>query len=108
MNRLIDSNYIPKIILINQIMKIAKPFKVGGLSFKYHSTQRNAVGFIVSKRYGNAVKRNLFKRRCRNVFTSLWGDSDLQVSVIVYPVKQNISFREIDNSFRTLYDKICA
>ena len=89
-------------------MKIAKPFKVGSLSFKYHSTQHNAIGFIVSKRYGNAVKRNLFKRRCRNVFTSLWGYSDLQVSVIVYPVKQNISFSEIDRSFRTLYEKICA
>lgn len=89
-------------------MKIAKPFKVGDLSFKYHSTQHNAIGFVVSKRYGNAIKRNLFKRRCRSVFTSLCVDSDLQVSVIVYPVKQNISFREIDNSFRILYEKICA
>ena len=41
------------------------------LLFKYAYNQTPKLGFIVSRKYGNSVQRNLFKRRCRYAFYKL-------------------------------------
>jgi len=65
------------------------------------------MGLIVSKYYGNSVSRNLFKRRCRFLFRTMFINRGANVALIVRPNKQNISFMDIRTSFRGLYEQIC-
>ena len=47
--------------------------------FKYIKDRHPRMGFIVSKKYGNAVERNLFKRRARNIIR------DIEMSFLFKP-----------------------
>ena len=80
----------------------------GDLFFKYAVQSKPQLGMIVSKRFGNAVQRNLFKRRCRNVFVSGFIRENLNYSVIVRPNKQDISYAEIQDSFLHLKKKFSS
>ena len=73
-------------------MKASKSLLIGDLSFKYTSRSRPALGLIVAKYYGNSVARNLFKRRCRVLFKSVFINRGALVSLIVRPNKKDISF----------------
>ena len=64
------------------------------------------VGFIVSKHYGNAVSRNLFKRRCRSVFQNKFICTSAEIALIIRPKRKNISFSDIEFSLGGLYEKI--
>ena len=64
-------------------MKTSKSLSCGDLSFKYVNDSGPSLGFIVSRKYGNAIQRNLFKRRCRSVFKSVVVDRGSVLSVIV-------------------------
>ena len=88
-------------------MKGSKSLSVGGLSFKYTRRQPSAVGFIVSKRYGNAVSRNLFKRRCRALFHHLFIKHNAGIALIIKPNVANISYSQIECSLGILYEKTC-
>ena len=63
------------------------------------------MGLIVSKRYGNAIERNLFKRRCRAAFKSIIVDNNIGFAIVVRPKKPDLSFRTIQKSFNSIYDK---
>jgi ribonuclease P protein component len=76
------------------------------LSFKYKKSSKPRLGLAVSKNYGNSVKRNLFKRRCRNVFKIVVVDNNINYSVIVFPKNKNISYLNIKKSFSSFYDKV--
>ena len=76
-----------------------------GLLFKYTYNQSPKLGFIVSRKYGNSVNRNLFKRRCRYGFYQLIKHG-FNYSVIIQPKDNNISWTTINKSFETLYEKI--
>ena len=89
----------------NLIMNISKSLFIGDLSFKYTSAARPSLGLIVSKHYGNSVVRNLFKRRCRAVFRNKFINRGALVALIVRPIKQNISFQDIDVALGELYEK---
>ena len=89
-------------------MKVSKSLPVGALSFKYTSGSRPSLGLIVSKHYGNSVVRNLFKRRCRALFRSELINRDAMITLVVRPNKQNISFKDMEEAFGELYEKICA
>ena len=90
----------------NHIMKVSKSLVVGDLSFKYISKSKPSLGFAVSKHYGNSVSRNLFKRRCRALFKSVFINRGAAVALIVRPNKQNISFIDMNAAFGKLYEKI--
>ena len=64
------------------------------------------MGLIVSKKYGNAVERNLFKRRCRSTFKSIMADNSMSYALIVRPKKSGISFEGIQKAFNSIYDKL--
>ena len=49
------------------------------LLFKYTYNETPKLGFIVSRKYGNSVQRNLFKRRCRYAFYKLIKEEGLLV-----------------------------
>ena len=75
------------------------------LLFNYAYTKNPKLGFIVSKKYGNSVQRNLFKRRCRHAFYQLI-KSGFKHSIIIKPIEKNITWNAIDEAFNLLYKKI--
>ena len=89
-------------------MKASKSLLIGDLSFKYTQRLQLALGLSVTKYYGNSVARNLFKRRCRALFKSVFISRGAMVGLIVRPNKQNISFIDMNAAFGKLYEKICT
>ena len=75
---------------------------VGDLLFLYSSFNSPKLGLTVSKKYGNAVKRNLFKRRVREVFINKVFKPGVNVALIVKPKKNDINYASINNSFDKL------
>ena len=92
----------------NHIMKNSKSLLVRDLSFKHTPSSRPALGLIVSKHYGNSVARNLFKRRCRALFRTSIINRGVDISLIVRPNKQNMSFMDMETAFEGLYENICT
>jgi len=77
----------------------------GDLSLKCVLDADPCIGFSVSTKYGGAVQRNIFKRRCRFIFKSMIIDGGLGLSVIVRPKSKNISYQSIFASFSLIYEK---
>ena len=75
------------------------------LLFKYTYNETPKLGFIVSRKYGNSVQRNLFKRRCRYAFYKLI-KKEFTYSIIIKPEAHNITWKNINKSFESLYEKI--
>ncbi len=73
--------------------------------YYYVKDESPKIGFIVSRKYGNSVKRNLFKRRCRNIFFELI-KNNFNYSIIVQPKTKNINWKIIKQSFEIIYEKI--
>ncbi len=57
---------------------------------------------MVSKKYGIAVKRNLFKRQARSLYRELVNKNERSFGLIVKPLKTNISYEVLCLSFDTL------
>ena len=89
-------------------MKKSKSLSIGDLSFKYAPHRPSAVGFIVSKHYGNAVSRNLFKRRCRSLFQNTFVKYESNMAVIIRPNTKNVPYPNIEFALENLYEKICV
>ena len=64
------------------------------------------LGLSVAINYGNAVARNLFKRRCRELFKINFANKNLSIAIIVRPLKKNILYSDMEYAFNELYDKI--
>ena len=60
------------------------------------------IGFIVSRKYGNAVERNVFKRRCRHIFYELIKNG-FAYSIIIKPKTKNINWNTITHSFGNMH-----
>ena len=63
---------------------------------------------MIIKYYGNAVARNLFKRRCRALFRNKLLNKGISIALIIRPKKQNITFNNVESAFEGLYENICA
>jgi ribonuclease P protein component len=87
-------------------MKASKSLYFRDLSFKYSKISKPEMGLIVSKKYGNAVQRNLFKRRCRSIFKSIIVDRDIGYALVVRPKKRGVTYISIKESFNSVYDKL--
>ena len=81
-------------------------FSTSSIVFTYLNDSEISIVFSVSKKYGNAVKRNLFKRRCKYIFNSLFNNSDYLISVVVKPKTSNVSFKTILKSFSSLHKHV--
>ena len=89
----------------SKIMKASKSLKYRDLSFKYSKNSKPEMGLIVSKKYGDAVQRNLFKRRCRSIFKSIIVDKAIGCALVVRPKKRGVTYISIKESFNSIYDK---
>ena len=87
-------------------MHASKSLTVGDLVFKYAKQNHPGLGMIVSRKYGCAVERNLFKRRCRSVFKKKMANNNHSVALIVRPTKQQITFSNLSYAFGVVFDKI--
>ena len=85
----------------NVVFSESKSLQVGDLLFKYKKDVDPKLGFIVSRKYGNAVHRNLFKRRCRAQFKTLIKNGFTN-TLIITPNKQNITRSAISASFNKM------
>ena len=83
----------------------SKSLRVGDLLFKYKKAVNPKLGLIVSRKYGNAVYRNLFKRHCRAHFQALIKCGFSQTLIII-PKKKNIKWAEINASFYKLAERL--
>ena len=81
----------------------SKSLRVGDLLFKYKKDVNPKLGLIVSRKYGNAVYRNLFKRRCRAQFQVLI-ENGFSNTLIITPKKKIITWAEINTSFCRLIE----
>ena len=55
------------------------------LHYAKNNTGRMKIGFCVSKKYGKATARNLFKRRMRFAFASILGETDKGYNYVLTP-----------------------
>tara|TARA_Y100000758_G_scaffold95740_1_gene66110 strand:+ start:180 stop:485 length:306 start_codon:yes stop_codon:yes gene_type:complete len=82
----------------------AQSLLVKDILFYYIDNQNPQLGFIVSKKYGNSVQRNLFKRRCRYAFYKLI-KNEFAYSIIIQPKIKNINWETINKAFELIYEK---
>ncbi len=62
---------------------------------------------MVNRQYGNAPSRNTFKRRVRFLFYDLKKKhTNLSIGLMVKPLKKNISYIDLQDSFMELNKKI--
>ena len=78
---------------------------INDIRYYYISDNNPRLGFIVSRKYGNSVERNLFKRRCRYAFYQLI-KKEFPYSIVIKPKRQKINWSIIKKSFETLYEQI--
>ncbi len=73
----------------------------------YNLANDNYLYLMVNKQYGNAPSRNTFKRRVKYLFDSLRKQHvDLTVGLMVRPLKQNISYKELSECFQNFNQMI--
>tara|TARA_A100001015_G_scaffold321295_1_gene451286 strand:- start:3131 stop:3613 length:483 start_codon:yes stop_codon:yes gene_type:complete len=77
------------------------------ICFQYTSPliSGSKIGLTVSKKYGNAVKRNLFKRRMKEMFRQINTVSQQGVKVNILPLRlaSSASFDELKNDWINFY-----
>lgn len=73
----------------------------------YKKSSEKSVGFVASKKIGNAVKRSLAKRRLRALFLK-WQDR-LEVGIYIFIAKSEInliSYKELDQNLLWSFKKM--
>ncbi|MDC1050917.1 ribonuclease P protein component [Candidatus Marinimicrobia bacterium] len=80
---------------INNVFSSTCKFRTKNLSFKYLLNSEPGIAFSVGKRAGNAVLRNKFKRKIRNLaFNTLFSNN---VQILIHPIStlhKNMSFAD--------------
>jgi len=62
---------------------------------------------MISKKYGNAPNRNIFKRRARQLFDDLVKEhAQLPLGLMIKPLKQNVSYQDLQTCFGVFNKKI--
>ena len=87
----------------------SKSLQVRDLLFYYNVNSKTGISFIVSRRTGNAILRNKFKRRCRALFRS-YAASQLQNCTIIIkplqPLQNHYSWKDLSLSFEQFCIKL--
>ena len=92
-----------------QILFTTKSLHVRDLFFYYRNNINDGISFIVNRNKGNAVVRNLFKRRCRSIFNDYKNNSLKNMQIIIKPIKNlknNYTWEELNQSFEDFSCKL--
>ena len=83
--------------------KVFSPY----ITLLYFPSAKLSMGIAVSKKHGNAVKRNRIKRLLRAAFDANCNALDKNYSVILLPkVQETYSFADFENSLKTCFKKV--
>lgn len=76
--------------------------------FRYNLSKHPKIGITASSYFGNAIKRNRFKRHIREIFRKNISDINPSLEIVVYPRKdaKNALYKDIEEEFLGLLDKI--
>ena len=80
---------------------------INNLQFRFLVSKKNLIGFTIKKKLGQATQRNLFKRRCRELFMNRIKKQPM-IYLVVAPQKRLCHINNIDDSFLQLEKHICA
>jgi len=89
-------------------MRTAQSLVFTDLAFRYVRSKKPQLGLIVSKKYGNAVQRNLFKRRCRSIFNIHIIKHNINYFIIIKPKINNLTFSTINKRFLAVCDALSS
>lgn len=99
-------------------MEFERVYREGSVSrgefFSVHALPNDAgnprLGLSVSKKVGNAVKRNLVRRRLREIFRASAADlpGDMDIVVSARPGSADAHFDKLSFEFRRALDKLNA
>ena len=90
--------------VVKQVFAKGKRFHCEQLTIIYLRSRKQAVGFIASKKVGNAVKRNMTKRRIREAYR-MNKDIFKGLQVIFYTQHQ-ITMKQILESFKEFQEHV--
>ena len=92
-----------------KILFKTKSLHIRDLLFYYRINIKNGISFIVNRKKGNAVCRNLFKRRCRALFNKNQNVQFKNIQIIIKPMKNlknNYNWKELKQSFEDFSCKL--
>jgi len=92
-----------------RVLHNSKSLQVGDLLFYYDIHIKTGLSFIVSRRTGNAVLRNKFKRRCRSLFRSYSAKQLKNYTIIIkptQPLQGHYSWQDLSRSFERFCIKL--
>ena len=92
-----------------QILFKTKSLHIRDLLFYYKNNIKSGISFIVNRKKGKAVCRNLFKRRCRSLFSQHQGGELKNMQIIIKPIKNlknNYNWKELKQSFEEFSCKL--
>jgi len=101
-NSIVNKDF--KIVLNN-----SKSLQVGDLLFYYDTKTKTGISFIVSRKTGNAIQRNKFKRRCRALYRRYNSNQLKGYTLIVRPIKKlkdHYSWKDLSLSFERFCIKL--
>ena len=90
-----------------RVFKKAKSFHSPLLVLFYEKTEDKKVGFVASKKVGNAVHRNRGKRILREIFRN--NERTLMIGTYVLVAKKELlehNYHEVNDKFRLLLEKL--
>jgi len=91
-----------------QILRNSKSLHIRDLLF-YYDYSGQGISFIINRKKGIAVERNLFRRRMRSLFLIYIKKDVGQIQLIIKPLKNlnnNYSWQELRLSFQTFFSKL--
>ena len=91
-----------------QLIKSSKSFQSNRcVRFTYGLFNNEYLYLMVNRQYGSAPSRNTFKRRVRFLFHGLKKKhTNLSIGLMVKPLKKNVTYSDLKNSFIELNKKI--
>tara|TARA_B100000945_G_scaffold314017_1_gene310987 strand:- start:463 stop:780 length:318 start_codon:yes stop_codon:yes gene_type:complete len=92
-----------------KILFSTKSLQIRDLLFYYQKSDSPAISFIINRNKGNAIVRNLFKRRCRSLFNNVFKKNLSNIQIIIRPkncIKNNYAWKELKLSFEEFCSKL--